>query len=271
MKMKHIAAATIAACAAAAAAPAFAGIGTGALDNSTANNAELVFVLFDEGRSFTKDLGITLQSFLATANTSFTSSLASANFSTYLGADTNLFDGTKTSGTRWALLAVNSEPFAANSGRVLLTTLDPTQGPTSINNGDWFQGVETLGAKFNDLSQVMNANGTANLTVGTNGDAYTAAGSQGYFNDGGLNALGFSYYITNVVGASSAAYIESETTDTAEPPISATAVAGRFSFNGTQLAYTVSAVPEPGSLAMVLAGFGALGFVSRRRRNQDNA
>ncbi len=273
MKMKHVAAAALAACAAATTMPAIASIGTGALDNSSANNAELVFVVFDEGKSYTKDLGITLAQFLANPSSPFSIGLSGANFASYLAADTNLFDGTKFDGTRWGVFAVNNEPFLFNDGRVLLTTLyggPSPQNPTGINNFDWFAGVDVLGAKFNDLSQVMAANGTANLQVATNGDSYTPVGTQGYFNDGGLATLGFSYYVTNAVGVSSAVYLDMESSDTPQPPISATQLAGRFLFDGTQLTYTVAAVPEPGSMALLFAGMGALGFVSRRRRGDKS-
>ncbi len=42
--------------------------------------------------------------------------------------------------------------------------------------------------------------------------------------------------------------------------------AATFSFDGTTLSYQVTAIPEPGTYAMLLAGLSAIGFLVRRRR-----
>jgi len=43
---------------------------------------------------------------------------------------------------------------------------------------------------------------------------------------------------------------------------------GNFSDNSGQFLITVSAVPEPSTWAMMILGFGGLGFLAYRRRNQ---
>jgi len=170
MKLKKLAAALALA---AAGAPAFAAI-------DTSNNSELFAVVWDETvGSYTMDLGISLNTFLANASTAgygFSAAVGGA-FAQYTAADTNLADGTATSGTRWALFAVDSESFGDPTDTRYLTTANGAGVPPTVTNGTLNTIVPQLATFAADASQT----GTHGVAVANNGNSFNPSGSLGTF------------------------------------------------------------------------------------------
>lgn len=139
-------------------------------------------------------------------------------------------------------------------------------GPTSIGSGlgsFTFDGNKThsfyidLGAGTYSFSSVVEANGTTSLDdvwfsnskdkkdTGTHDVSFTEVTSGKEF-DGGIGSI--------TLTGPTRLFID----------VKAIAGNGAPGYNGT---LTVSAVPEPATTALLLAGLGMIGFVSRRRRN----
>lgn len=250
-----------------AAAAACAALAAPALANIKAVNAggsELFLVVGDQNGSFMLDTGVTLGSLL-TSPASFSRSVASAAWTSYLASDTNLFDGSSasTTGTRWALFVYDGSSEAQYDLQQVLTTLG--KGLTAANvtfdagtmNGSW-------GATGN-LSQQANSTGT-HLTL-ANGTSFNAKGTTGFaganfFKFGATNTL-----IGNKVGDSSSLFLIKGDPDLFDDPLATVLTTNTgltASFDGTTL--TVTAVPEPESYALMVAGLGIVGFLARRRR-----
>lgn len=256
MKLKTLAAL---AAVAAISAPALANIK--AVNNGT---SELFLAVGDQNGSYILDTGVTLDSLL-NAPASFSRAVASAAWTSYTAADTNLFDGASnsTTGTRWALFVYDgSSAFDFTDHRVI-TTLGKTLGVANISFD-----AGTMQSSYGGTGNIgQQANGTGTHPTVANGSSYNPKGTAGY---AGANFFRFSdtnTFIGNKVGDSSALFfLQGDATDGSDPtlPVIATKLGLTASFDGQTL--NVSAVPEPQAYALLIAGLAAVGFIARRRR-----
>ena len=269
MKLKMIAAAALAA----TSLPSMAAI-------QTDNNAELMLVVFDalSGTpsdpgiaSYALDLGISMDDFITNSKLasgySFSRDLSSSSvFDQYKSAVTLL----PAVNTKWAIVAldvVDPGSLAVGDLRMLSTKTSGTLF-SNFSNGDWAVSMQQVGGKVLDI----NGTGTHITSQASNGESFNTKGSAAYFPPSDvLGSLNFDMGVA--VGTTSNVWLSQRGNDFDETTAISgfgqgnAAGLGIASFNGSVLTYTVAAVPEPGSVALLMAGLGALGFVARRRRN----
>ena len=254
MKLNRILAAALVA---ASAAPAMANIAP-----PLSGNGELFLVVWDEGDkvSYIKDLGVTLDAFDGNAGLSY--ALSDANFAGFLGvANTTATD------IKFAVMGGDSAGI-----KRIFTTVD--SAVTSYNNGNLTSGTGYLNT-FSNNQVTVSANTTHAGSVAVNGTSYDVSPNLAYF--GAQSGSTFQNTAqggwTNSVLVGTAAVFRSFSTfggTAGGNPTLKTDFAGVWNVtqsNGAwTAAYSVAAVPEAEGIVMALAGFGALGLLSLRRR-----
>ena len=255
-----------------------AGSANAAIDNGNTTNGtgSLFLVVTDTtaGYSFVGDLGVGMDSFLGASNVSNSWALGSfgawSGFTTAIGGDlTN------------ATYAVYSFD---NVGDAALGGVDAKRLLTTVAVGDDVSSYTTSNSKL------VNAVGTANNTTWlVNG---VQVDSNNVYNDHDTVADGSSYtnkaaaysdakifgnlgnnvpFVTTVAAADSADFWLLGTSPLTNGKYSTLGQvnlyqqAGTFSLTGSALSYTVAAVPEADTYALMLAGLGLVGFMARRR------
>ena len=249
----------VAALVAASAVPAMASI---ALPNT--GNGELFLVVWDEGDkvSYVKDLGIFQDNFNGNANLSY--SLSDANFAGFLGvANTTATD------IKFAVMAGDS---AAGLGvRRLFSTVDSVVTP--FNNTQLTNSTSFLNT-FGNNQVTVSANTTHAGPASVNGTSYDVSPNTAYFNaqNGPTFQNNFQGGFTNSVLVGTAAVFRSFSGIGTAGGVQTVKSDFAGVWNVTQnsgawtAAYSVAAVPEAEGIVMALAGFGAVGFLSLRRR-----
>jgi len=249
--------------------------------SSNNGNSELFFNAWDSatGVGYTYDLNWTkflndMVGIDQTANAAGNTLLAANAVvqSSMIGAGGVIFDDVlagfnlgSSSTAQWSLGAYD------NVGRTrLLVTQGDSNLPFTSNNNQVKEAVTLWGA-FTPAANGFAAaavDDTYSQTVIANGVAY--AGNNG----NGLNNKVAD--ITNVLGGSSFMYLLAQTTQTSSAAASfnqqlmsfdGKAIVAKTYFQDGAWRLNVSAVPEPETNAMFLAGLGLMGFIARRRRN----
>lgn len=244
-----------------------AGSANAAISDNLSGNGELFLAVSDvvAGYSFVGDLGIAMDSFSGATGQSFNLSSFS-QWTPFLAAV-----GGNLSNANFAVLAFDSTGTTAGSDRMMLSTsstvaladLEATQskvlGAAASAPNTWFGKVNTsTDVAGGDMESV--ANGSAYSSVANTSTYFdTAVGGSI------LNKLPYSVY-TSASEAAKFGYMVTGGTQSTLTPVVYTAL-GDFAINGNSLNYTVAAVPEAETYAMLLAGLGLVGFMVSRRRS----
>lgn len=270
MKLKQIAAVVALA---AASVPAFAD-----LTNPSTGNSALVFVMYDsvEQVSYALDLGLALDANAAAGDAAFNGassysySLSGANFSAFLSA------AAATSNTlQFAVFGGEAGGTTAGSRRLFttVTTGATTAGQTMGNVNAALTNTATY------FTNLVNASNGSNFiaTATANGDGWASAADASapayVLNGNGMNKFNvaaLTWTNNNAVGTAATfrSIVNTASATSAGGATTQTDFAGVWSVAQSGNAYTLtySAVPEADGLALMLAGFGAVGFLARRRK-----
>jgi hypothetical protein len=218
---------------------------------NTTNAPELVFIAWNDKGTFGKDLGVTLDSLTKTT----TFAVAGSNWTSFLGLNG--------AGTQWMVASFSSinDGFSVDD-RVLKTTINSIAAPVSMDNLGLNDGGNTISIKWAEMSIVG-----GNVA---NHEMFASLGSLGDVNDVNANyaTLGDRLPTGSAVGQTASFFRYATSSDDSAlmstlTDLSAPATHNTANFTGTTL--TVTAVPEPTTYAMLIAGLLGIGFMVRRR------
>lgn len=253
MKLKLIAAASLL---------AMTGAANAAIDNGATGNGDLFLTVWDGASSYTRDIGMTIDSFQAAI-------AAPGSFNFGLGADalfTSFLSTANLSNLVWNITAADSL-----GGRRLIETFSALPGVT--RTADIIRSAVTTTQSFaSKVNLGLNGADSAVFQAGTPGYAGTAldfgnnVGTLLNFNNTGTfasNSYANGLNILRIDGAPSGV-----AASTYNPYMDEGFAVRAYLDNTGNLVMMTAAVPEPESYALMLAGLGLMGAIARRRRKQ---
>lgn len=249
---------------------AFALIEDSKAGGALGGSGELFWVVMDEAgeRSYTRDLGISLDNFLAATATG--ESWSFANDATLV----EFIAGTANPGSLiWNIGALDSTGSGAGNFQKFLSTYGQGATLPTFNNqavGFLDDSADIFIASTNTLGSHQAVANGSNIAIPADGFAYALGGLWGT-NFGG-KAAGFNNGIA-IDETASLILIRQASNAFAQrfnpgivSELSYNGLAYTASFDGTAL--NIMAVPEPGTYAMMGVGLAALGFAARRRNKR---
>jgi len=245
---------------AAVSASSFAVVGYGSASGA---NGELLLSVWDAAgsKSYTFDTGVTTGSFLASSSTTPFSITLDSSYTTFLSTVAD------PSQLLWAVFGTNGSTKQFSTVTVgLETEADDGTGHSTTAGGDMLNQIG------NESSYIQAVNGLGSHPLPGNGNAVAAgAGNTAYFGTSPQDGSSFlTFTNTNAIGVGAKIGYFTDVNDLA--PATGVLQAGTLTFGQAganfALSYSVpvAAVPEPGSIALVMAGFGVMGLVARRRK-----
>jgi PEP-CTERM motif len=258
--------------AAAAAVLAVSGAASAAIDTGNAGNGELFFTAWDGANSYTFDLNVTLDAFLTTVGTAgapaggvYLNSTLDALFDTFFSTAnpaTLLWNivANDNSGARRLISSYSSLPTnAVGADQIRSASTAAVSFATAVNTGIAAQG------NGNSAVFAINTPGYAANTTGIRFGTNNGGSALYSINNSGTNAnnsyatgLGLAFITGAASGIAPGAFT----------PMTDEGSALRAYLDTSTGNLTISAVPEPETYAMLLAGLGLMGAIARRRRNK---
>jgi hypothetical protein len=247
--------------AAALALAAVAGQASAALDNGATGNGELFLNVWNTSKSYTLDLNITMDDFLAEVGTGGHNTWAAdANMTSFLSG---------ASGMNWDVLAGGNDGGSTGTFRIIATNTAPLLDNTAKGDGVTRSGEGKIAAFANAFNTAA-AGADSFITTATAANTYfgkTTTGGIG--GDNLLNNIAFHSGTAMGSGTSSlsVAFLEAQSSGTTLTPYAQLGNSATFSLTQTgNLSFdAVAAVPEPETYGMLAAGLLMLGAVARRR------
>ena len=259
MKIKLLALAA-AALVSGAANAALIDIGT---SNPNGYNGSVVFSMWDQNSAYELNLNTGVVGSTISGINTFVSDITAAGGSITFAADTlltNWIASADKTNLLWNITAVNN-----GTVRSILTSANTAVLPTALSSQLLRIAMGSAGGIYTGI----NNNG---LTATTNdvvipSTVTTAYAGGGTFGSNFGNDINFSNASSALGTSMQMAVINVKSTGTALGSQAFDGVTATLATNGNLTLSNVAAVPEADSLAMLLAGLGAMGTIVRRRRN----
>ena len=265
MKIKHIA---LAAAMVASAASANAGLN---IDTSFSNNDSMFINIWDATGSFTKDLGVSFGTFGTAAAAANPGDFVSLNLANDVAFQAFIAGRSTFS---WDIIGVNTvsnySSISTTNGTAALATAPLNTGmktgTTNILNymGAINGGILTPGSLVtNGTDSLYTSSNTAPTYVTANASASTGlfVSNSAIIGTQANNSFATGLGLLREVGAATGTSRATQTYFTG-------ASAYIDSADVVHVGFAVAAVPEPESLAMLLAGMGLVGTIARRRNRK---